>query len=212
MARYIGPVCRLCRREGEKLYLKGERCFSPKCAIERRNYPPGQHGRELQFRRSRPSDYGLQLREKQKLRRIYGVLERQFRRYFAIAQRARGMTGALLLILLERRLDNVVYRLGFASSRAQARQLVRHGHFEVNGRKVDIPSYQVKPGDVIRVRDSSRGKDYFKEIAERLEGHRPPPWLLLNPQDLSGQVLRLPVREEIDTRVQEHLIVEFYSR
>lgn len=212
MARYIGPVCRLCRREGEKLYLKGERCFSPKCAIERRNYPPGQHGRELQFRRSRPSDYGLQLREKQKLRRIYGVLERQFRRYFAIAQRARGMTGALLLILLERRLDNVVYRLGFASSRAQARQLVRHGHFEVNGRKVDIPSYQVKPGDVIRVRDSSREKDYFKEIAERLEGHRPPPWLLLNPQDLSGQVLRLPVREEIDTRVQEHLIVEFYSR
>lgn len=212
MARYIGPVCRLCRREGEKLYLKGERCFSPKCAIERRSYPPGQHGRELQFRRSRPSDYGLQLREKQKLRRIYGVLERQFRRYFAIAQRARGMTGALLLILLERRLDNVVYRLGFASSRAQARQLVRHGHFEVNGRKVDIPSYQVKPGDVIRVRDSSREKDYFKEIAERLEGHRPPPWLLLNPQDLSGQVLRLPVREEIDTRVQEHLIVEFYSR
>lgn len=212
MARYIGPVCRLCRREGEKLYLKGERCFSPKCAIERRNYPPGQHGRELQFRRSRPSDYGLQLREKQKLRRIYGVLERQFRRYFAIAQRARGMTGALLLILLERRLDNVVYRLGFASSRAQARQLVRHGHFEVNGRKVDIPSYQVKPGDVIRVRDSSREKDYFKEIADHLEGQRPPPWLLLNPQDLSGQVLRLPVREEIDTRVQEHLIVEFYSR
>ncbi len=212
MARYIGPVCRLCRREGEKLYLKGERCFTPKCAIERRNYPPGQHGRELQFRRSRPSDYGLQLREKQKLRRIYGVLERQFRRYFEIAQRARGMTGALLLILLERRLDNVVYRLGFASSRAQARQLVRHGHFEVNGRKVDIPSYQVKPGDIIRVRDSSREKEYFKNIVERLEGHRPPAWLQLNPQDLSGQVLRLPVREEIDTRVQEHLIVEFYSR
>ncbi|HXF70383.1 MAG TPA: 30S ribosomal protein S4 [Thermoflexus sp.] len=212
MARYIGPVCRLCRREGEKLYLKGERCFTPKCAIERRNYPPGQHGRELQFRRSRPSDYGLQLREKQKLRRIYGVLERQFRRYFEIAQRARGMTGALLLILLERRLDNVVYRLGFASSRAQARQLVRHGHFEVNGRKVDIPSYQVKPGDIIRVRESSREKEYFKALAERLEGHRPPPWLQLNPQDLSGQVLRLPVREEIDTRVQEHLIVEFYSR
>ncbi len=212
MARYIGPVCRLCRREGEKLYLKGERCFTPKCAIERRNYPPGQHGRELQFRRSRPSDYGLQLREKQKLRRIYGVLERQFRRYFEIAQRARGMTGALLLILLERRLDNVVYRLGFASSRAQARQLVRHGHFEVNGRKVDIPSYQVKPGDIIRVRDSSREKEYFKNIVERLEDHRPPAWLQLNPQDLSGQVLRLPVREEIDTRVQEHLIVEFYSR
>ncbi|MCS6964954.1 30S ribosomal protein S4 [Thermoflexus sp.] len=212
MARYIGPVCRLCRREGEKLYLKGERCFTPKCAIERRNYPPGQHGRELQFRRSRPSDYGLQLREKQKLRRIYGVLERQFRRYFEIALRARGMTGALLLILLERRLDNVVYRLGFAGSRAQARQLVRHGHFEVNGRKIDIPSYQVKPGDVIRVRDSSREKEYFKNIVERLEGHRPPPWLQLTPQDLSGQVLRLPVREEIDTRVQEHLIVEFYSR
>lgn len=212
MARYIGPVCRLCRREGEKLYLKGERCFTPKCAIERRNYPPGQHGRELQFRRSRPSDYGLQLREKQKLRRIYGVLERQFRRYFEIAQRARGMTGALLLILLERRLDNVVYRLGFASSRAQARQLVRHGHFEVNGRKVDIPSYQVKPGDVIRVRESSREKDYFKNILERVENYRPPAWLQLNPQDLSGQVLRLPVREEIDTRVQEHLIVEFYSR
>lgn len=212
MARYIGPVCRLCRREGEKLYLKGERCFTPKCAIERRNYPPGQHGRELQFRRSRPSDYGLQLREKQKLRRIYGVLERQFRRYFEIAQKARGMTGALLLILLERRLDNVVYRLGFASSRAQARQLVRHGHFEVNGRKVDIPSYLVKPGDVIRVRDASRDNGYFKNIAERLESHRPPPWLQLNPQEMSGQVLRLPVREEIDTRVQEHLIVEFYSR
>ncbi|MCS7251438.1 MAG: 30S ribosomal protein S4 [Anaerolineae bacterium] len=212
MARYIGPACRLCRREGEKLYLKGERCFSPKCAIERRNYPPGQHGRELQFRRSRPSDYGLQLREKQKLRRIYGVLERQFRRYFEVALRARGMTGALLLILLERRLDNVVYRLGFASSRAQARQLVRHGHFEVNGRKVDIPSYHVKPGDVIRVRDSSREKEYFKSIAERLEDHRPPPWLQLTLEDLSGRVLRLPVREEIDTRVQEHLIVEFYSR
>ena len=211
MARYTGPVCRLCRREGQKLFLKGERCFSPKCALERRNYPPGMHGNRARFRR-RESDYGLQLREKQKAKRIYGVLERQFRRYFREAQRSKGMTGAVLLTLLERRLDNVVYRLGLADSRAQARQLVRHGHFEVNGRKTDITSFLVKEGDIIRVRDRSRRTTYFKERMERL-GERPvPEWLSFDPEALTGRVVALPTRDQIDVSLNEQLIVEYYSR
>ncbi|RLC80605.1 MAG: 30S ribosomal protein S4 [Chloroflexi bacterium] len=211
MARYTGPVCRLCRREGIKLFLKGERCYTSKCAMERRPYPPGMHGPER--RRAKPSDYGIRLREKQKLRRIYGVMERQFRRYFDMATRSKGMTGQVLLTLLERRLDNVVYRLGFASSRAQARQLVRHGHFTVNGRKVNIPSYLVKPGDVIAVRDESKEKTYFKKLAEEMEQVSVPPWLSLDPMTMSGRVLELPRREDItDVPVQEQLVVEFYSR
>ncbi|HEY65837.1 MAG TPA: 30S ribosomal protein S4 [Caldilineae bacterium] len=211
MARYTGPVCKLCRREGQKLFLKGERCFSPKCAFERRSYPPGMHGPQARFRR-RESDYGLQLREKQKAKRIYGVLERQFRRYFREAQRSKGLTGETLLILLERRLDNVIYRLGLASSRAQARQLVRHGHFEVNGRKTNIPSFLVKEGDVIRVRDRSRRTTYFKEIMERL-GERPvPEWLSFDPEALTARVVALPTRDQIDVSLNEQLIVEYYSR
>ena len=210
MARYTGPVCRLCRREGVKLFLKGERCYTSKCAMERRPYPPGMHGQER--RRTKLSDYGIRLREKQKLRRIYGVMERQFRRYFDMATRAKGMTGRELLTLLERRLDNVVYRLGFASSRAQARQLVRHGHFTVNGRKVDIPSYLVKPGDVIAVREESKKKAYFKNLAEEMEQVSVPSWLSLDPMTLSGRVLELPKREDIDVPVNEQLVVEFYSR
>jgi small subunit ribosomal protein S4 len=211
MARYTGSVCKLCRREGEKLYLKGERCYSPKCAIERKSYPPGQHGRQSQFRR-RVSDYGLQLREKQKARRIYGVLERQFRRYFREAERRRGLTGTNLLIILESRLDNVVFRLGFADSRAQARQLVRHGHLEVNGRRTNIPSYLVRPGDVISVKQLSRGKTYFQELAQDL-GHRAAPeWISLDVPTMTGKVLAYPDRSDIDVTLNEQLIVEFYSR
>ena len=211
MARYTGPVCKLCRREGEKLFLKGERCLTNKCAFERRPYPPGMHGPEARWRR-KVSDYALQLREKQKARRIYGLMERQFRRYFREAQKSRGLTGSALLILLERRLDNVVYRLGFADSRAQARQLVRHGHFDVNGRKTDIPSFLCKPGDEIRVRQNSRNKKYFKDRA-RILGERPvPDWLSLDPEEMVGKVLSIPTREEIDTPLNEKLIVEYYSR
>lgn len=212
MARYLGPSCKLCRREGEKLFLKGERCYTAKCAFERRAFPPGMHGRESQFRRQRPTDYALQLREKQKARRIYGVLERQFRRYYREALRRKGMTGVNLLIMLESRLDNVVYRLGFASSRAQARQLVQHGHFDLNGRRTNIPSALVKPGDVIRVRGASRKTKYFREIHEQLENHPVPEWLSLDVRDLSARVLRLPEREEIDVPINEQLIVEYYSR
>jgi len=211
LARYTGPVCKLCRREGEKLFLKGERCFTPKCAVERRSYAPGMHGRRGQYRR-KVSDYGLQLREKQKARRIYGVMERQFRRYFREAQKQKGLTGENLLQILERRLDNVVYRLGFASSRAQARQLVRHGHFEVNGRKTDIPSYLVKPGDEIRVRDRSRKLAYFQAAAKELERKAVPEWMSLDPRSLSGRILELPKREDIDLTLKEQLIVEYYSR
>ncbi len=211
MARYTGPVCKLCRREGEKLFLKGERCFSPKCAFERRSYAPGMHGRQAQFRR-KESDYALQLRAKQKARRIYGVYERQFRRYFREAQRQKGLTGVNLLILLESRLDNAVYRLGFASSRSQARQLVLHGHFAVNGRKTNIPSYLVKPGDVISVRESSRGKAYFKEIAQTLDESRVPAWLSLDIPNLTGKVVDSPSRDDVDVTLNEHLIVEYYSR
>ena len=211
MARYNGPVCRLCRREGEKLFLKGERCFSPKCAFERRSYAPGMHGRQAQYRR-KESDYSLQLRAKQKARRIYGIYERQFRRYFREAQRQKGLTGANLLILLESRLDNVVYRLRFSSSRAQARQLVRHGHFDVNGRKTNIPSYLVKPGNIIAVREISRGNMYFKEVSQILDDDRIPAWLSLDPTNLTGKVVDLPSRDDIDVSLNEQLIVEYYSR
>ncbi|MGB9592876.1 MAG: 30S ribosomal protein S4 [Anaerolineae bacterium] len=211
MARYIGPVCKLCRREEEKLYLKGERCFGDKCALERRNYAPGMHGRKGQFRR-KVSDYGLQLREKQKARRIYGVLEKQFRRYYEEALKRPGMTGATLLSILERRLDNVVYRLGFAESRAQARQLVRHGHFEVNGRKTNIPSMILRPGDVVAVRQSSYNNGYFSMVKELLAERKVVDWLSRDDNRLSGQVLSMPTREQIDVPLQEQLIVEYYSR
>ena len=211
MARYNGPVCKLCRREGEKLFLKGERCFSPKCAFERRSYAPGMHGRQSQFRR-KESDYALQLRAKQKARRVYGVYERQFRRYFREAQRKRGLTGVNLLILLESRLDNVVYRLGFASSRTQARQLVLHGHFDVNGRKTNIPSYLVKPGDIIAVREYSRSKTYFKGVSEILDESQVPAWLSLDIPNLTGKMVDLPSRDDVDITLNEQLIVEYYSR
>jgi small subunit ribosomal protein S4 len=211
MARYKDAVCKQCRREGEKLFLKGERCLSPKCALERRPYPPGLHGRQTQFRR-RVSDYGLQLRAKQKARRVYGVLERQFRRYFREAERRRGLTGTNLLVILESRLDNVVYRLGFAMSRPQARQLVRHGHFEVNGRKVNIPSYLVQPGDIVLVKTGSRSKVVFKEITADLEHRAVPGWLSRDEIAMSGRVMAQPEREDIDVTINEQLIVEYYSR
>lgn len=211
MARYIGPVCRLCRREGEKLYLKGERCFSPKCAIERRNTPPGQHGQSRTFRR-KVSDYGIQLREKQKARRIYGVLERQFRGYYADAARRSGVTGAALLQHLESRLDNVIYRLGFAASRKEARQLIAHGHFKINSRKVTVPSFQVKPGDVVTVAETSKSSPYFAALGKELKAQRAPTWLALDARNLSGNVLNLPARDQIDTPLKEQLIVEYYSR
>lgn len=209
MARYTGPVCRLCRREGMKLYLKGDRCYSEKCAIERRNYAPGDKG---QARRNKMTEYGLQLREKQKARRIYGVLERQFRRYFSIAERQKGITGENLLRLLERRLDNVVYRLGFAASRNEARQLVRHGHFTVNGRRVNIPSYLVRVGDVIAVAEKSKDLARFAELAEVAAQKTPPAWLDVDVENMQGRVLNLPSREDIDIPIKEHLIVELYSR
>lgn len=213
MARYTGPVCKLCRREGEKLFLKGDRCLSPKCPFEReRGYPPGEHGRLARFRRRRPSDYSRQLRAKQKARRVYGVLERQFRRYFREAERRPGLTGENLLTLLESRLDNVVYRLGFADSRAQARQLVGHGHFVVNGRRTNISSYTVRPQDAITVRDGSRKRTYFKERAERLDEGAVPNWLSLDAKTMTARVLKVPARDDIETTLNEHLIVEYYSR
>jgi len=208
MARYIGPVCRLCRREGAKLYLKGDKCYSDKCAFTKRSYAPGQHGQS----RKKVSEYGIQLREKQKARRAYGMLEGQFRSYFDKAERQKGVTGENLLVLLERRLDNVVYRLGFAASRNQARQLVRHGHFTVNGRKVDIPSYLIKPGDVIQVHEASKESPLLKQIFEAIGHKTTPMWLEASAQDMSGKVVRYPSRDEIDTPIQEHLIVELYSR
>ena len=207
MARYIGPVCRLCRREGMKLFLKGERCYSDKCAIEKRNVPPGQHGRA---RRAKVVGYGIQLREKQKVKRTYGVLESQFRRYFESADRQKGITGELLLQMLERRLDNVVYRLGFATSRAQARQLVRHGHFTVNGRKVDIPSYAVRRGDSVAVRTTSRENPTIQHAIEEVKGRGIPGWLSFD--GAAGKVVSLPTREQINLPVQEQLIVELYSK
>jgi len=211
MARYSDAVCKLCRREEQKLFLKGERCLGPKCAIERRNYPPGEHGKQATFRR-KVSDYGRQLREKQKARRIYGVMEKQFRRYFREATRRKGLTGATLLVILESRLDNVVYRLGFADSRAQARQLVRHGHFDVNGRKTNIPSYNVRPGDVISVRENSRSNQYFRDRMQIVEGSRAPEWLRLNLAAMSGSMVVEPSREDIEIPLNEQLIVEYYSR
>lgn len=209
MARYTGPVCRLCRREGTKLFLKGERCYSGKCSVDKRSYPPG-HGRKQ--RAPKQSEYGLQLREKQKLRRTYGVLERQFARYFKKAEQKRGVTGENLLQILELRLDNVVYRLGFASSRPEARQLVRHGHFTVNGRKVNIPSYEVKLNDIIAVKEGSKASDKFKMLAEALSGREPVAWLELDKDNLVGRVIALPKREDIDVPVEESRIVELYSK
>ena len=211
MARYSDSVCKLCRREGEKLFLKGERCFSPKCAFERRPYAGGMHGRQTKFRR-KESDFSLQLRAKQKARRVYGVYERQFRRYFQRAQRQKGLTGTNLLVMLESRLDNVVYRLKFADSRAQARQLVRHGHLDVNGSKTDIPSFLVKPGDVISVRELSRQKADFKEMPQVLDGGQVPAWLSLDAAGLTGTVVATPSRDDIGVTLNEQLIVEFYSR
>lgn len=214
MARYTGPVCRLCRREGEKLFLKGTRCLTPKCAFERRGYAPGQHGQTRQFRRrGRDSDYALQLREKQKVRRIYGVLEKQFRRYYQRALQVRGLTGQALLQILESRLDNVVFRLGFADSRAQARQLVLHGHFEVNDRRTNIPSMLMRPGDKIKIRAGSRKRVFFKDfLPDIAESHLAPTWLERDVDGIAGRILQLPTRSEIDTQVNEQLIVEFYSR
>lgn len=209
MARYTGPVCRLCRREGQKLFLKGDKCFTPKCPVEKRKNPPGMHGASM---RRRLSDYGLRLREKQKARRMYGIFERQFRKYFALATARPGVTGTTLLQLLESRLDNVVYRLGFASSRAAARQIVRHGHFALNGRKCDIPSALLGEGDVIHVNANSQKNEYFKIAAERLEAVAVPNWLSLDREKLEGKVLALPTRQEIDADLKEQLIVEYYSR
>ncbi len=216
MAKYIGPVCKLCRREGEKLFLKGERCFTPRCSFERRDYAPGQHGRSgARGRRGgsgRESDYARQLRAKQKARRIYGVFERQFRRYYEVALKHRGLTGLNLLQILESRLDNVVYRMGFASSRAQARLLVTHGHFTVNGRRTDVPSMLLSTGDKIEVREGSRGTTYFKELPSLAEARNYPAWLDRSVKDLAGSVHRMPERAEIDGNLNEQLIVEYYSR
>jgi small subunit ribosomal protein S4 len=212
MARYRGPVCKLCRREGEKLFLKGERCFTPKCAFERRGYAPGHHGRSSQFRRRRESDFSRQLRAKQKARRIYGILERQFNRYYEVSLQRRGLTGLNLLQILESRLDNVVYRLGYADSRAQARMLVTHGHFSVNGRRTDVPSMLLSADDEIIVRDGSRKRTYFKNLREIAEEKNIPAWLDRDVNNLSGKVVRLPERSEIDGNLNEQLIVEYYSR
>jgi small subunit ribosomal protein S4 len=207
MARYVGPVCRLCRREGMKLFLKGERCYTEKCAIEKRNFPPGQHGKT---RKAKLVGYGVQLREKQKVKRIYGVLEDQFRRYFESADRTRGITGETLLQLLERRFDNVVYRLGLATSRPQARQLVRHGHFMVNGKKVDIPSYSLRGGDVVTLKATSAKNATILHAMEEVKGRGIPGWLTFD--GATGKVMSLPTREQINLPVQEQLIVELYSK
>lgn len=216
MSKYIGPVCKLCRREGEKLYLKGERCFTPKCAIERRDFAPGQHGRTGNRRggnrSGRESDYLRQLRAKQRARRVYGVLERQFQRYYEVALKRRGLTGLNLLQILESRLDNVVYRLGFAVNRAQARTLVTHGHFMVNGRRTDVPSMLLKEGDTIAVRDGSRGLEYFKGLGDLADGRTSPSWLNRDTKQLSGVIQRFPERAEMDGFLNEQLIVEYYSR
>ena len=209
MARYIGESCRVCRREGEKLFLKGSRCYTDKCALTRRAYGPGQHGQK----RKKQSEYGMQLREKQKAKAFYGVLESQFRKYFEEASRRKGVTGTNLLQILESRLDNVVYRLGLATSRAQARQLVRHGHFTVNGAKVDIPSYLLKVGDEIKVKEASANSEIFKQIVEANENGRPvPAWLEADLGNRAGKVVAVTTREEIDLTVQEQLIVELYSK
>jgi small subunit ribosomal protein S4 len=215
MSKNISPVCKLCRREGDKLYLKGERCFTPKCAFERRSFAPGQHGRtgsRSNTGTGRESDYLRQLRAKQRARRVYGVLERQFRRYYEVASQRRGITGLNLLQILESRLDNVVYRLGFASSRAQARLLVTHGHFTVNGRRTDVPSMLLREGDAVAVRDGSRGLEYFKGLGDLANARTSPSWLNRDTTQLSGAIQRLPERAEIDGILNEQLIVEYYSR
>jgi small subunit ribosomal protein S4 len=215
MSKSIGPVCKLCRREGEKLFLKGERCYSPKCAIEKRNFAPGQHGRTASRgggRSGRESDFARQLRAKQRARRVYGVLERQFRRYYEVSLKRRGLTGLNLLQILESRLDNVIYRLGFASSRSQARLLVTHGHFTVNGRRTDVPSMLLKDGDKIAIREGSQGLSYFKELNAFAESRTVPEWLNRDIKNLTGVVQRLPGRVEIDGSLNEQLIVEYYSR
>ena len=208
MARYTGAVCRQCRREGQKLFLKGERCYSDKCAIDRRNYVPGQHGQS----RKKVSEYGLQLRAKQKAKRFYGVLESQFAKYYEMADRKAGMTGENLLRILESRLDNVVYRLGFASSRAEARQLVVHGHYTVNGKKVNIPSYLLKEGGVVSINEASRQSEKIKAVLEACGARPVPIWLELDRNTLEAKVTRLPNREDIDLDVEETLIVELYSK
>jgi small subunit ribosomal protein S4 len=208
MARYTDASCKLCRREGEKLFLKGERCYTNKCAISRRAYAPGQHGQQ----RKKLSEYGLQLREKQKARRFYGILESQFRRYFDMAVKKKGVTGENLLQILESRLDNVVYRLGLATSRPEARQLVRHGHFTVNSRKVNIPSYLLSAGDVIAVREKSRNSPKMKAVSEIAGSKVVPEWLQFDTENMVGKVVSLPKREEIDLPIKEHLIVELYSK
>jgi len=209
MARYIGPVCRLCRREDAKLFLKGDRCFSDKCGYERRQYPPGQHG---QGRKKRPSDYGQQLREKQKVKRIYGLLEKQFRGYYYKASRMRGVTGENLLMLLERRLDNVALRFGFSLSHAEARQLVRHGHFTVNGKRINIPSYQVRPGDTIEVRERSRKVQKIVDALANVDRVPRPAWLELDKDGMRGKVTAAPTRSDISSDIDEQLIVELYSK
>ncbi len=209
MARYRGAVCKLCRREGEKLFLKGERCLSAKCAVDKKAYPPGQHGKN---RRIKLSDYGLQLREKQKIKRYYGLLESQFRSIFEKANRKKGITSENMLRMLESRLDNVVLRLGFATSRATARQLVKHRHFVVNGRMVDIPSYQVKPGDVIQVRENSRKMDVFHNSMKRVKEGQLYPWLELDKASLKGTFLEMPSRADIPVNFNENLVVELYSK
>jgi len=208
MARYNGPVSRLCRREGMKLYLKGAKCYTKKCPFERRPTPPGQHG----IRRRKMSEYGVQLREKQKVRRVYGVLERQFKHYFETAEARPGVTGENLLRLLETRLDNVVFRMGFASSRAQARQLVTHGHFAVNGRATNVPSYRIREGDKVDVRDGSRKGEYFKNVTDSLRGAQRPDWLTVDADKLSGSVTALPARDQMQLELNEQLVVEYYSR
>ena len=208
MARYLGSVCRLCRREGTKLFLKGDRCFSEKCAIEKRAYPPGMHGQG----RARFSDYGVQLREKQKVKRMYGLLEHQFRRTFDRAARMKGRAGENLLILLERRLDNVVFRLGFATSRNEARQLIRHGHFRIDGKKAATPSIQVRSGQVVTIRERSQKVERISAALDALEGRSLPQWLEIDKDNFSGTVKQLPVREDITLPIEEQLIVEFFSR
>lgn len=208
MARYTDASCRLCRREGEKLFLKGERCYTNKCSVSKRAYAPGQHGQQ----KKKMSEYGIQLREKQKARRFYGILESQFRSYFGMAVKKKGITGENLLKILESRLDNVVYRLGLATSRPEARQLVRHGQFAVNGKKANIPSILLEPGDVITVKDKFRSSDKIKSIIEIAGGKVVPKWLEFDAENLTGKVVSLPAREEIDLPIKEHLIVELYSK
>jgi len=208
MARYIGSVCRLCRRENVKMFLKGDRCFSDKCAIERRPYPPGQHGQG----RQRASEYARQLREKQKVKRMYGLLEKQFRKYFHEAERLPGVTGANLLMLLERRLDNTIHRLGFASTRSEARQLVRHGHFRVDGRKVDIPSYRVRAGQVIEVKDKSQKIQRINDSMGTVERQGVPSWLELDADAYKGTVQAMPARDDVTATIEEQLIIELYSK